>query len=171
MCWVIPPASSSMVLVSRMASSSEVLPWSTCPITVTTGARGRRSPLAASTGARSWAVCSSKEITCVLALNCVATSPASWVSSDWLMVASIPRSIRTLITSFARTSSFSASSLTVMPSVTVMWMGSRRTGTTSFPLGLGIFRSPGSGRTRGRTGCITLRSPSSNLRSRWVRGA
>ncbi len=36
MCWVMPP-------VWRMASRVEVLPWSTWPMTVTTGARGRRS--------------------------------------------------------------------------------------------------------------------------------
>ena len=40
MCWVMPPASPRTTLVARMASSSEVLPWSTWPMTVTTGARG-----------------------------------------------------------------------------------------------------------------------------------
>ena len=39
MCWVMPPASPETTLVSRMASSSEVLPWSTWPMMVTTGAR------------------------------------------------------------------------------------------------------------------------------------
>ena len=39
MCWVMPPASPAATSVERMASSSEVLPWSTWPITVTTGAR------------------------------------------------------------------------------------------------------------------------------------
>ena len=43
MCWVIPPASPAATVVLRMASSSEVLPWSTWPMTVTTGARGTRS--------------------------------------------------------------------------------------------------------------------------------
>src|SRR6266568_3938853 len=38
MCWVLPPASTSMTLVLRIASSSRVLPWSTWPITVTTDA-------------------------------------------------------------------------------------------------------------------------------------
>ena len=36
----MPPASPAATLVERMASSSEVLPWSTWPMTVTTGARG-----------------------------------------------------------------------------------------------------------------------------------
>ena len=40
MCWVMPPASPATTFVSRIASSSEVLPWSTWPITVTTGGRG-----------------------------------------------------------------------------------------------------------------------------------
>ena len=43
MCWVMPPASPATTLVLRMASSSEVLPWSTWPMMVTTGGRGTRS--------------------------------------------------------------------------------------------------------------------------------
>ncbi len=43
MCWVMPPASPLTTLVSRMASSSEVLPWSTWPMMVTIGARGSMS--------------------------------------------------------------------------------------------------------------------------------
>ena len=39
MCWVMPPASPAATSAWRMASSSEVLPWSTWPITVTTGGR------------------------------------------------------------------------------------------------------------------------------------
>src|SRR5256885_648162 len=42
MCCVIPPASPAATSVSRMASSSDVLPWSTWPITVTTGGRSPR---------------------------------------------------------------------------------------------------------------------------------
>ena len=37
MCWVMPPASPETTLVLRIASSSEVLPWSTWPMMVTTG--------------------------------------------------------------------------------------------------------------------------------------
>ena len=37
MCWVMPPASPATTLVERMRSSSRVLPWSTWPMTVTTG--------------------------------------------------------------------------------------------------------------------------------------
>ena len=37
MCWVMPPASPAATSVSRIASSSDVLPWSTWPMIVTTG--------------------------------------------------------------------------------------------------------------------------------------
>jgi len=40
MCWVMPPASPETTSVERMASRSLVLPWSTWPMTVTTGGRG-----------------------------------------------------------------------------------------------------------------------------------
>ena len=40
MCCVMPPNSPATTSVSRIASSSLVLPWSTWPITVTTGGRG-----------------------------------------------------------------------------------------------------------------------------------
>ena len=39
MCCVMPPASRSATRAERIASSSVVLPWSTWPMTVTTGAR------------------------------------------------------------------------------------------------------------------------------------
>src|SRR5918995_1836663 len=48
MCCVIPPASVSTTADSRIASSSEVLPWSTWPMIVTTGGRGDRSSSASS---------------------------------------------------------------------------------------------------------------------------
>ena len=48
MCWVIPPASPAATSVSRIASSSEVLPWSTWPMTATTGGRSTRSSSASS---------------------------------------------------------------------------------------------------------------------------
>ena len=44
----MPPNSPSVTLVWRIASSSEVLPWSTWPITVTTGGRVTASPAATS---------------------------------------------------------------------------------------------------------------------------
>ena len=50
MCWVMPPASPETTLVLRMASSSEVLPWSTWPMMVTTGGRGCRLALVVARG-------------------------------------------------------------------------------------------------------------------------
>src|SRR5256885_652057 len=44
MCWVMPPASPAATSVSRMASRSDVLPWSTWPMIVTTGGRAPRPP-------------------------------------------------------------------------------------------------------------------------------
>jgi hypothetical protein len=43
MCCVMPPASPEATSVWRMASSSDVLPWSTWPMMVTTGGRSTRS--------------------------------------------------------------------------------------------------------------------------------
>ena len=59
MCCVIPPASVSTTAASRIASRSVVLPWSTCPMIVTTGGRGERSASASSTisGSSSSAAC------------------------------------------------------------------------------------------------------------------
>ena len=45
MCCVIPPASPAVTSVSRIASSSDVLPWSTWPMITTTGGRATRSLL------------------------------------------------------------------------------------------------------------------------------
>ena len=46
MAWVMPPASPAATLLVRMASSREVLPWSTWPMMVTTGGRQSFSPTA-----------------------------------------------------------------------------------------------------------------------------
>mmetsp|Transcript_28704 Transcript_28704/g.64317 ORF Transcript_28704/g.64317 Transcript_28704/m.64317 type:complete len:289 (+) Transcript_28704:1473-2339(+) len=42
MCCVMPPASPAVTRVLRIASRSDVLPWSTWPMMVTTGGRGKR---------------------------------------------------------------------------------------------------------------------------------
>ena len=47
MCCVMPPASPLATRVRRIVSSSDVLPWSTWPMTVTTGGRGSASPTCA----------------------------------------------------------------------------------------------------------------------------
>ncbi len=102
MCCVMPPASPSATRAFRIASRSDVLPWSTWPMTVTTGARGTRTPLlAASPGASatvSRAACcressssSSKETTAASTPNSRASSTAIFGSTGWLIVARIPR--------------------------------------------------------------------------------
>jgi len=74
--WVMPPASPAATFVLRMRSRSDVLPWSTCPRIVTTGARGRTS-----TGVRS-------------AKRCSITSPAERLA---VTSSSMPKSIMTSI--------------------------------------------------------------------------
>ena len=59
MCWVIPPASPATTSVERMRSSSSVLPWSTWPMTVTTGARGRWSASSSSSSSSKYRASSS----------------------------------------------------------------------------------------------------------------
>ena len=119
MCCVMPPASRSATRVSRMASSSDVLPWSTWPMTVTTGARSLMSSgLASSVSAETSS--SSKLRISISAPNSRAMSLAVSTSSVLLMVI-IMRFISSLArTSFTRTSSLSARSFTVIPSARVM---------------------------------------------------
>ena len=55
MCWVMPPCSPPTTLVLRIVSSSVVLPWSTWPMTVTTGGRGRSDASSSSySGTGAW---------------------------------------------------------------------------------------------------------------------
>ena len=110
-------------------------------MTVTTGARGTRSPdgghpadlgrerLAA---AWSFAVCwressssSSNDTTAASTPNSRAISTATFGSSGWLIVAKTPRDRNDFMRSFARTPSFSESSLMVTPS-------ERKTGPSAF---------------------------------------
>ena len=74
MCCVIPPNSRSATLVVRIASSSDVLPWSTWPMTVTTGGRGRRWVGSASSSSR---ISPSSERTSTSKWNLSATSLAA----------------------------------------------------------------------------------------------
>src|SRR6185436_1508471 len=118
MCWVIPPASPAATLVRRMKSSSEVLPWSTWPMTVTTGGRGFSS--AAGCSSLSVRYASGSSSLAALALWPISSTtmiPVSW-SSTWLMVAMVPSFISALITSAAFTDMRCASSPTVMVSGT-----------------------------------------------------
>ena len=78
------------------------------------------SPVAAASEI-SFCACSSKLITFVSAPKKRAISLASSASSVWLMVANTPRASKRAIKSFARISSFSARSFTLIPSVMVMF--------------------------------------------------
>src|SRR5258705_3581787 len=113
MCWLIPPNSRSATLVVRIASSSEVLPWSTWPITVTTGGRGR---IWAGSDSSSSSTSPSSERTCTSKWNLSATSLAAVGSSTSLTVAITPRSTSALITSVVLWRIAAASSPTVTDS-------------------------------------------------------
>ena len=96
MCCVIPPASVSTTAVSRIASSSVVLPWSTWPMIVTTGGRAVRSASTSSTTSGS----SSSSAACLIVTSrstSVAISSTSSSESDWVAVRICPRPIRILM--------------------------------------------------------------------------
>ena len=103
MCCVMPPASPAATLVVRMKSRSEVLPWSTWPITVTTGGRGCRSAAGASSVSTRYASGSSSLAALALwPISSTRMIAVSW-SSTWLIVAMVPSFISALMTSAAFT--------------------------------------------------------------------
>ena len=126
MCWVMPPASRAVTLVARMASSRLVLPWSTCPRTVTTGGRDRSFAGSVSShrtcfvDAASGATSSSttgvgaSSSARVSKPSSFATSVAVSKSTVWLIDAITPMFTRPRITSTTLTSSARASSPTAM---------------------------------------------------------
>ena len=95
-CCVMPPASPAMTLVLRMWSSSEVLPWSTCPMTVTIGARGTRSDSSSSSSLT--ASCTSALTYSVLKPNSSATRLIVSASRRWLMDTIMPTPMSVPIT-------------------------------------------------------------------------
>ena len=101
---------------------------------------------------------SSNVMTLTMPLNASARLVAVGVSSAWLMLAKIPRSSKIFRTSLARTSSFSARSRTVTPSVIVISRGSRGGGAGA--RSICALRRCSPTPMRARTGC-SLRSPSS----------
>ena len=123
MCWVMPPASPAATSVSRIASSSEVLPWSTWPMIVTTGGRSVRSSSASancgSSGSSSAAVTISSLRSYSSAIARIDSSVSVWVS-----VAISPIIISFLITSAGASPSSSATSRTVAPELTLVASGS-----------------------------------------------
>ena len=123
MCWVIPPASPAATSVSRIASSSEVLPWSTWPMIVTTG--GRSTRLSASSS-NSGASGSSSAAVTISTLRSYSSAIALIDSSVrvWVSVAISPIVISFLITSALPRPSSSATSRTVAPELTLVASGS-----------------------------------------------
>src|SRR5437773_2082790 len=122
MCCVMPPNSFSATFDLRMASRSDVLPWSTWPMTVTTGGRSAWVPVSASSSSRT---SPSTERISTSKPNLSATSLASVGSSRSLTIRMTPSSSRPLMTSPDLRRIFSASSATVTDSGTRM--SSRRT--------------------------------------------
>ena len=117
MCCVMPPASPSATSVSRTASSSEVLPWSTWPMIVTTGARSLRSSAASSKATSSSASSAAWTISMSFS-NSAARISISSSASVCVRVAILPRPISFLISSGIGTARYSATSLTVEPELT-----------------------------------------------------
>jgi len=117
MCWVMPPASPAATSVVRIASSNEVLPWSTWPMIVTTGGRSTRSS-SASSNVGSTSTSSAAWTISIFFSN---SSASTWIASSdsvCVSVAISPRVISFLITSGTGTPRYSATSLTVEPELT-----------------------------------------------------
>ncbi len=123
MCWVMPPASPAATSVSRIASSSEVLPWSTWPMIVTTGGRSSRL---ASESSNSGASASSSAAVTISILRSYSSAIALIESSVrvCVRVAISPIVISFLITSALPRPSSSATSRTVAPDWTLVASGS-----------------------------------------------
>ncbi len=123
MCWVIPPASPAATSVSRIASSSEVLPWSTCPMIVTTGGRSTRS-CSASSNTGSVTVSSSEWTISTSFPSSLASTVIDSSDNVWVSVFISPSAISFFITSGTGTSRYSATSLTVEPELIRIASGS-----------------------------------------------
>ena len=126
-CCVIPPRSPAATVVFRSASRRLVFPWSTCPMTVTIGARvssaavadsSKRICLVAAGGASGASVgassTSSGSGSATLNPSSVAISAAVSRSIPWFMVAKTPLRIRGLMMSAGLTRRICASSPTVI---------------------------------------------------------
>ena len=114
MCCVMPPASPAATSVSRMASSSDVFPWSTWPMMVITGGRSISSSSVSSKAGSSSTSSAAEWIVTFLSNASASTSMAS-SESVCVSVAISPSSMSFLMTSGAESLSDSATSLTVLP--------------------------------------------------------
>ena len=115
MCWVMPPASPETTLAWRMASSSEVLPWSTWPMMVTTGGRGCNSSSTSGLSNRP-STTSDSATRLTVWPSSVAISSAVSASITSVILCICPCRISSLITSTPRSDMRLASSWMVMVS-------------------------------------------------------
>jgi len=139
MCWVMPPYSPSATFAERMASSSFVLPWSTCPITVTMGAR--RSTSSSLPFSSSMTVSSYSETTLILQSNSAASSCAVSESICWFSVTIVPMAMSLWMRSEPLRFIFLARSETVMAPVIEISFGTGFAMMTVFFLTLRLFSS------------------------------
>src|SRR6266403_1485477 len=121
MCWVMPPASPAATLDLRITSSKVVLPWSTWPMIVNTGARGAKSSILSSTssstvlsGAWTRPLPRSRFSTSNLKPYLAQIFCATVSSVAWLTLAKTPSSIRSAMILNGFCLSCSASSRTTM---------------------------------------------------------
>ncbi len=111
----MPPASPETTFALRIASSSEVLPWSTWPMIVTIGGRDCRSSALSSTVSITCSTSASETRTARWPNSSMISSAVS-ASMVWFMLTSMPIFIRAFTTSAARSAMRFASSDTTMVS-------------------------------------------------------
>ena len=115
MCCVIPPASDAATFFCLIASSIEVLPWSTCPITVTTGGLSLSSFVLSLGPSRPTSTSDSLTLFGVWP-NSRTNSSAVSASIVWFIVAITPSFIRLFIKFEDFSANLEASSPTVITS-------------------------------------------------------
>ncbi len=154
MCCVMPPASVSTTAVSRIASSSVVLPWSTWPMIVTTGGRSVRSSALSSkvsgsgSSSAAWRMVTSRSSSAPI--SCTSSSVNDCVI--WII---LPRPIMILISWAAGTPSACEKSRTVTPDGTLTGPVGATTGCCVFgrcSVRSRAWRASG----RGRDACVSM---------------
>ncbi len=102
MCCVMPPASPDTTLALRIASSSDVLPWSTWPMMVTTGGRDTAFSMSISRSSNRPVSTSASETRFTVWPNSVTTSSAVSASMMSVILCICPSFMRSLMTSTPR---------------------------------------------------------------------
>src|SRR4028119_1277061 len=117
MCWVMPPASPDWTFAAQIRSSTLVVPWSTWPMTVTTGGFSSRSA-GSSSGRTSSGAGSSTAPISTFTPSSSAISSTSSMESVCVRVFISPRPMRTWMILVGGTPRPSPRSLTVAPGST-----------------------------------------------------